>query len=500
MYRPGITPSLSKSKFLAGCQCLKRLYLKVYEPELAPEPDEAAQARFDQGYEVGRLATKAFPDGVLVDEDYLHHKKAVAHTQALMADKYIPAIFEAAFTYQNVKVRVDILERLPKNRWRFMEVKSTASLKDTHYDDVAIQKYVLEGCGLNLAESCLMHLNREYVYPGGEYDLEQLFVINDLTDDLDEISEKIPVLLAEQKRILSLPNPPDVPAGDQCSDPYECEFFGLCNEEKSENWLGYLPGVGPKGVKNLFDQGIELIHDIPEDFGLTDLQQRACCCVKNGKPYISEDIHKEFEKLDYPLYFMDFETYNPAIPRYAGMRPFDQIPFQWSVHVQRHPGGELEHYEFLAENAEDPREDFITSLLQILEDDGEDGNIIAYYASFETSRLDDLAGWFPKYAPRIDKVKNRLWDLHPVIKDYVYHPEFYGSLSLKAVLPALIPHMTYEGMDVADGIAAGITFERMIKGESSESELESLRNALLEYCGQDTLAMVELIRTLQTDA
>jgi hypothetical protein len=378
MHQPRTLTNLSKSKFLAGCQCLKRLYLKVYEPELVPEPDDAQQATFDQGYEVGSLATKAFPGGVLVDEDYLHHSEAVAHTKDLMEDKNVPAIFEAAFTYENVKVRVDILERQPRNRWRLIEVKSTSKLKDTHYDDVAIQKYVLEGCGLKLSESCLMHLNREYVYKGKKYNLNKLFVINDLTKDIRDITKKIPDLLAEQKRILGCPEPPNVQPGDQCSNPYECEFLGLCNAEPPKHWVGYLPRLGKQKIKNLLDQGIELIHDIPEDFGLTDLQQRACLCVKNGEPYFGKEIQREFKKLKYPLYFMDFETVNPAIPRYAGMRPFDQIPFQWSVHVQRQPGGKLEHYEFLAENADDSREDFIKGLLKALEDNGGKGHIVAF--------------------------------------------------------------------------------------------------------------------------
>lgn len=219
MNRMGNRPKLSKSKFLAGCQCLKRLYLKVHEPETAPEPDEVQQAQFDQGHAVGVLATKAFPAGVAVEDDYLHHTEAVARTQDLMKDKNVPAIFEAAFTYQDVRVRVDILERLPRNRWRFFEVKSTAKLKDTHYDDVAIQKYVLEGCGLKLSESCLMHLNRDYVYNGRKYDLGKLYVINDLTKDVRDLIKKIPSLLAKQKRILRLPEPPDIQPGDHCKDP-----------------------------------------------------------------------------------------------------------------------------------------------------------------------------------------------------------------------------------------------------------------------------------------
>jgi hypothetical protein len=500
MSRMGIQPKLSKSKFLAGCQCLKRLYFRVHEPETAPEPDEAQKAQFDQGHEVGGLATKAFPGGVAVKKDYLPHSEAVARTQALMEDKTIPAIFEAAFTYQDVRVRVDILERLPRNRWRFIEVKSTSKLKDTHYDDVAIQKFVLEGCGLKLSESCLMHLNREYVYNGRKYDLGKLYVINDLTKDVRDFTKKIPSLLAKQKRILRLPEPPDVQPGDYCKDPYECEYYGLCNAEVPEHWVGRLPRISKAKIKDLSDQGIELIHDIPEDFGLTDLQNRVCLCVKNGDPYIGKKIQQEFKKLKYPLYFMDFETYDPAIPRYAGMRPFDPIPFQWSVHVQRKPGGELEHYEFLAEDAADPREAFIKGLLRVLEDGNVKGHIVVYFASFETRRLNDLAAWLPIYAPRIEKVKSRLWDLHPVIKDYVYHPEFYGSFSLKAVLPALVPHMTYEGMDVADGIAAGLAYEKMIKDELTKQGLKNLREALLQYCGQDTLAMVELIQKLRNDA
>jgi predicted RecB family nuclease len=488
---------LSKSKFLAGCQCLKRLYLQYHQPELASEPDEAQQAKFDQGHEVGLLATKAFPNGVMVEEDHLHHAEAVARTRGLMDDSNIPAIFEAAFTYQDVRIRVDILERQPRNRWRLIEVKSTSKLKDTHYEDVTIQKYVLEGCGLKLSESCLMHLNRDYAYAGGEYDLGQLFLINNLSEDIDGLIQKIPGLLVEQQRILALPEPPEIEPGAQCTDPYECEFYGLCNPEVPEHWVGYLPGIRRKAIQELLAQGIELIHDIPEDFGLTDLQRRACFCVKQNEPYIGKEIQHEFDGLEYPLYFMDFETYNPAIPRYAGMRPFDQIPFQWSVHVQRQPGSALEHYEFLAEDADDPREDFIKKLLEVLEDGSGKGQIVAYYASFETSRLNDLANWLPQYVARIEMVKERLWDLHPAIKSHVYHPEFYGSFSLKKVLPALVPYMAYEGMEVSGGTQVGLVYEIMIKGGLDADELKKLRKALLEYCKQDTLAMVELIQIIQ---
>jgi predicted RecB family nuclease len=430
-----LSPKLSKSKFIAGCQCLKRLYLQVHEPDLASEPDEAKQAIFDQGHEVGILATEAFPGGIRVEEDHLSHQKAMERTKALLGDNNIPAIFESAFMFDGVRVRVDILERQTRNRWRMIEVKSTSKLKDEHYPDVAIQKYVLEGSGLKLSESCLMHLNRDYVYDGNAYDLQQLFATNDLAEEIEELMEEIPAQVAEQHRILALSAPPEVEPGDRCKNPYDCEFFDLCNPEVPDFWVGNLPGIRKQVVKRLLDQGIELIQDIPSDFGLNDLQRRACICVQKDEPYFGRELSSELKKLKYPLYFMDFETYNPAIPRYAGMRPFDPIPFQWSVHVQRQPGGDLEHYEFLAENANDPREDFINSLLNVLEDSGGEGHIVVFYAPFETGRLDDLAGWLPEYAPRIEKAKARLWDLYRVVKDHVYHPEFYGSFSLKRLLP-----------------------------------------------------------------
>jgi hypothetical protein len=181
------------------------------------------------------------------------------------------------------------------------------------------------------------------------------------------------------------------------------------------------------------------------------------------------------------------------------VRPFDQIPFQWSVHVQKAPGNELEHYEFLAENSDDPRQNFIEGLLRALENHGGTGHIVVFYASFETSRLNELAAWFPDYASRIEKVKSRIWDLHPLIQQYVYHPEFYGSFSLKCVLPALVPHMTYDGMEVGDGIQAGLAYNNLVKGQFSDGDAEKLRHALLEYCGQDTLGMVELIKGFENN-
>ena len=190
---------------------------------------------------------------------------------------------------------------------------------------------------------------------------------------------------------------------------------------------------------------------------------------------------------------MDFETVNPAIPRFSGMRPYDHLPFQWSVHVQKQSGAAPEHLEFLATDSSDPRRTFSSSLCEAL---GELGSIVVYNQQFESQRLWELAGWLPEYTQRIRDIQGRLWDLLPVVRNHVYHPAFGGSFSLKAVLPALVPEMTYEGMEVPNGRAAGLAWETMIGGTMGEAERQAKRRALLDYCGQDTLALVRLLEAL----
>jgi hypothetical protein len=198
--------------------------------------------------------------------------------------------------------------------------------------------------------------------------------------------------------------------------------------------------------------------------------------------------------LSYPLYFMDFETLWVALPRYAGMSPYDQIPYQWSVHVQRKPGAALEHFEYLADDSNDPRPEFVKTLCQII---GTTGSVLAYSSGFESGRLGELAAWLPHYKDEIEDIQGRLWDPLPVIRDHVYHPEFRGSYSLKSVLPALVPDMTYDGMAVSQGSEAGLAWEKMVRAEAGSDERRKLRDDLLAYCKQDTLAMVRLLEVLR---
>ena len=481
---------------MAGVQCLKRLYLLVHEPELAGETGGADEAIIEQGREVGLLARQLFPGGVEVGGNG-GLDEAIRATRELIANPEVPAIFEGAFEDQGVVVKTDILQRRKENHWRLIEVKSTTDLREHHLEDMGIQAYVLSHGGVDLASVWLAHVNRKYVLTGETVDPRQFFLLLNLTRRVRNLQPALTFQLRSQFSVLAMPKAPDLPTGPHCANPVICEFFSHCNQPKPNDYIGYLPRLRASTAEQLGKMGVESIHDIPDDFELSEFQRRVCDTMQTGQPWFSADLKTEFESLKYPLYFMDFETVNPAIPRFHGMHPYDHLPFQWSVHVQTRPDVAPQHFEFLAMDGGDPRPAFISSLCEAL---GERGSIVVYNEQFESQRLWEMAGWLPEYAQRIRDIQSRLWDLLPVVRKHVYHPAFGGSFSLKAVLPALVPEMTYEGMEVPNGQAAGLAWQAMIAGNSSEAERQGKRRALLDYCGQDTLAMVRLLEALQTAA
>jgi predicted RecB family nuclease len=485
--------TISKSRYMAGVQCLKRLYLLVREPELGTGKSAADFALMQQGREVGKLAHQLFPGGVEVRSG--ERDEAICITRELVANPAVPAIFEAAFEDENVLVRVDVLQRRRDRRWRLIEVKSTADLKEEHLDDVAIQYRVVSRSGLDVASCCLMHVNRSYVFRGGSIDPRQFFKIRNLTRRVMRLQPKLTFQLRSEFRVLAMPTAPDLPVGAHCKAPVICEFFDHCNPQRPDDHVGYLPRIQASAVEELEEMGVESIRDIPDDFPLNERQRRATACVQTGEPWYSPELGEEMSGLKYPLYFIDFETINPAIPRFPGMRPYDQLPFQWSVHVQRRPEAEPEHSEFLATDRNDPRREFNASLCSAV---GRSGSIVVYNQQFESQRLSELAAWLPEFAGRIRNIQARLWDLLPVIRNDVYHPAFAGSYSLKVVLPALVPEMTYDGMEVGNGQDAGLAWETMTRDHVDQSERERLRKALLDYCEQDTLALVKLLELLRS--
>jgi predicted RecB family nuclease len=482
---------ISKSKFVAGCQCLKRLYWQVHQPELASEPGGATEAIMQQGHDVGMLARRLFPGGVEVCERSLD--QAIRATRELVANRDVPAIFEGVFEHDGVMVRVDVLHRRADGRLRLIEVKSSASLKEEHLDDVAIQYRVLSRCGMDVGSCCLAHVNRNYVFQGGMVDPWRFFRIRNITRQVARLQPKLTFQLRAAFAVLSMPKEPDIAPGRHCVLPITCEFYDRCNTQRPDDHIGFIPRIHASAMEELGEMGIESIRDVPNDFELTEIQRRACTSVQTGEPWFSDELGEVLSGLKYPVYFMDFETVNPAIPRSAGMRSYDQLPFQWSVHVQRQPGAQPEHHEFLAPDASDSRREFISSLCRAL---GESGSIVVY-SSFESQRLSELCSWLPEFGERIVAIQARLFDLLPVVREHTYHPAYAGSYSIKSVLPALLPEMSYEGMAVSNGQDAGLAWESLMRRNLDSGERERIRTALLDYCGQDTLALVRLVDALR---
>jgi predicted RecB family nuclease len=490
---PWHTPHrLSKSKFLAALQCEKRLYLAIHHPELATRPDAAAQAILDMGTEIGVLARKRFPGGVLVDSSYRKGKEALARTAELVADPEVPAIYEAALYFDHVFVRVDILERLIEvdgsTRWRLIEVKASTKAKETHVDDVAIQYYVAREAGLPVVETGLLHVNSHYIYGGGEPDVEQLFTWRDLTSEIQERVAAVPDRLASFQTMLTQPAPPERVPDSHCHSPYECPFWNYCTKNKPPRWIYYLPGGGQLPAL-LLSQGIETIDHIPADARLSVVQRR----VRDNVEWLSDDLAGALDSARYPVHHLDFETFMPPVPRFRDTRPYQVIPMQWSDHVE-YADGAIAHHEFLYRHPKDPREDFVTALLAVL---GTEGSICVY-SGYERAILERLAERFPAFERPLTEVMARLWDLYEVLKAHYYHPAFAGSYSIKTVLPAIVPALGYQDLDLQDGSSAARAYYRMIFQEADWVEQERIAESLSRYCARDTLAMVEIRKVLKT--
>jgi len=478
---------LSKSRFLAGLQCHLKLWYQCFERELIPEVPPSQQAIFDAGHEVGELATQLYPGGILIDEPYYQHKQAVQSTLKAMQDPDVNAIYEAAFIYDGVRIRADILERLGDGSWNLVEVKSSTSVKDVYYPDVAVQYYVLEGCGLKIDRAGILHINNQYVYDGLNLNLESLFSFGDLTDQTISMQPEIPGQLEELKVMLAEDGAPEIRPSRHCHKPYDCEFWGHCTKDMPKFWVYDISGIGQNKLDELAGMGIQAIGDIPTSFPLSQIQDRIRASVTNQQEFISDQLKAELNDVEYPVHFLDFETIGPAIPRYADARPYQTIPFQWSDHIL-YEDGNLDHREYLCNEDKDPREEFTQTLLDVL---GTEGSIVIY-TSYETGVLNSLIEHFPQYADELQSVIDRFVDLYAIIKRNYYHPKFYGSFSLKYVLPALVPEMSYDKLTIQDGMQASLDYLRMIDSTTPEDEKARIRSDLLTYCGQDTLAMVKI--------
>ena len=488
-------PRLSKSRFLSGLQCHKRVYLEIHRPELATPPDSSTQAILAMGTEIGLLARRRFPGGVLATVGFRQREAAIARTAALLQDPNVPAIFEGAFEHEGVVVRVDILERVLDETgrplgWRLIEVKSSTRVKDIHLDDVAIQSYVLLGSGITLARTCLMHIDTAYVYQGGQVDLQALFAIEDVSEIVASRRGQVPERLAGMRSALIESQPPAIDPDGRCHSPYECPFWAHCTKDKPARWIYYLPG-SKETVHRLAQEGITTIDEIPDGATLSLTQRR----VKDNVEWVSTNLGASLRSVQYPVHHLDFETVMLAVPRFPATRPYQAIPVQWSNHIELE-SGDIIHHEFLHVDPTEPRKRWAEALIESL---GEKGSIVVYSA-YEEAMMRQVLEAFPEFRQPFSAIIKRLWDLHPIIKEHYYHPKFQGSYSIKTVLPAVVPAMGYDDLEIQEGGQAANEYYRMVFLESDWIEQARIKDALLRYCARDTMAMVELRRMLMKKA
>lgn len=514
-------PHLTKSHFLSGLQCHRRLWLAVHAPGLASARSEAAEQILRMGIEVGRAAHELFSGGLLITSPASEHVHAIEQTRAAMNDRSVPAIFEAAFEFAGVRIRVDILERLEEGGWGLREVKSASSFKpDQHGPDLAIQLWVLDQLGIDVVSAQLVHVNDAFVRgaaggmdasEGGPpsvtaltatgtpideraaaapIDWPTFFTRVELIDtfvagSFGNLSAEIALMHAK----LALPSAPLRDPGAFCKKPHPCPFWDHCTRDKPATWFVEQSGHKPA----LKRQMIDAIH--------------------SDRPWISGTLVRELARFQPPVWALDFEAIAPAIPLYAGTRPYQAIVFQWSLDRWSGAGTskvsedcvggpadlqfkneEIEHFEFLAPGDHDPRPEAAHALVAALSSDTAP---ILVYSEYERRCLRDLAARSPELAPALRSIEQRVVDLLPIVRQHIYHPGFGTSFSIKSVAPVLAPDIAYDDLPgVADGMSALATFVQIATGVLSGEEAKRARMGLLAYCGRDTRALIGVARSL----
>ena len=480
---------LSKSTFMYGCQCTKRLHLHKYRPELKNPVDERVQYVKDSGSAVGLLAQQLFPGGVDASPpDSYSYQESVIKTRELIAQG-TSIIYEAVFQYEGVLCALDILVK-EGDAWHAYEVKGAGSVKPQHVQDAAFQYYVITHCGIMLDDISIVHVNSKYIRKG-ELDIQQLFKKQSILKEVVAEQSSVQRKIYQLKHVLAQPEPvTDI--GPHCAAPYDCDFTNHCWQHipKTDSVFD----LGPNAAWKLYSDGHLHLDHIPQDYVLSKWVAHQLAHYRSGEPFVDQEAIQRFLlSLQYPVYFLDFETVWPGVPEFDDTRPFQQIPFQFSLHVQRSAGDKPEHYEFLGNGKTDPREMFVHELIATL---GTVGSILCYNATFEKTRIKELIKLFPQQEVQLSALTARISDLMTIFqKRFYYHPEFKGNYSIKNVLPVLCPDLRYDSLIIQEGDTASKVYAQLkLQDEHTAAQQ---REHLLAYCKMDTLAMVKILDWLR---
>ncbi|RFB01409.1 DUF2779 domain-containing protein [Parvularcula marina] len=488
---------LTKSLIAAYDQCPKRLWLEVNEG--TPDRDDPqGDLRKAEGERVGAIARSLFPDGVLV-QPALPPGEALGKTREYLASDPRVPIFEAALLFDDTYVRLDILAPLPDGSWHLIEVKSATSVKDHYAQDLASQVHVARGAGLPIGRASIWHINNTFVLETEDV-YDGLFTDRSEIEGLDDLIAGRATDIADAFDLLDRDEPAH-DMGDHCTSPYDCPFQERCASAlpAPPEWCtSILPNAnGKKAAAALAEEGVDDLLKVPVGYFDNPVLHRIHQATVSGVPFHEADaIKAKVGSWHYPLHFLDFETIQFAVPRWIGTRAYAQIPFQFSNHILQ-TDSTVVHHEFLDLSGNDPRRACAEALVDILcTPEVAAGSVVAYFASFEKQCIKALALAFSDLSDDLMALHDRVVDLLPIVRNHYYHRDQRGSWSIKAVLPTVCPQLSYTDLEVKDGTNAQVAYIRGIDGQLSELEKSAVSDALRSYCQRDTLAMVELLRTL----
>jgi len=485
---------LSKSTFIRGVQCHKSLFLNKFHKELKDKGSYSQEALFEQGTNVGTIARDLFPNGTEVsNKDNFNYENALLKTSEILKNTE-SVMYEATFLFNEVIAAIDIFVKNNEGCYCY-EVKSSTEIKETFILDAALQYYLIKNSGINITDFFIIYINNKYIRQE-QIDINQLFIKKSILAKVIELQDSIQERVLQLKSVLQKKECPSIAIGLQCNDPYPCDFIGYCWKDIPKPSVFDIANLKATKKFELYSKDIIEFKDIPKDYSLNQNQwQQVECELEKETIVLKPEINEFISELKYPLGFLDFETFQLAVPSFKNSRPYQQIVFQYSLHKLNSKSDSLEHMEFIAEtDGTDPRVSFIKKLLsdcRCLE------TILVYNIGFEKGRLSELANDFPEYSDEIVNIIDRLKDLMiPFREKWYYTPAMNGSYSIKVVLPALLPEFHYNDLEIKDGSTASNVFSSMIQG-TFKGDSKKTKTALLEYCKLDTLAMVKVLGKLE---
>jgi len=486
---------LTKSDYIRYLQCKKYLWLNKIRPELlSKEINDNLKRTFEVGFEVEVVAYKLFHGGVDAQADSI--PASIAKTKVLMEAKK-PIIFQPTISGKDLSCRADIIKLSDDGEsWDIYEVKSTTEVKDIHIDDLAFQKICFEEAGLKVGKVVLIHIDNKYI-KNGDINPHELLTEIDISEEIKNREEVTKLEIKNALEILKIKEEPEIRILRQCSNPYDCPFISYCWKDFPNHSIYSIAGaLGKKKLEALLDECIIEVKDIPLKLLTNDRLKKHHCAVTNNIVHIEKDnIKKEIANIGYPIYFLDYETFGPAIPIIDGYSPYQRIVFQYSLHIQESPGAELKHFYYLAKNSKDPSKEMAQSLEKYI---SKTGSVIAWNMGFEKGCNSEMGEREPEFKIFFEDINNRMYDLMHIFKKGFYvHKEFHGSASLKKVLPVVVPELNYGALDISEGMTASNSWGDMITKNMSQEEKDKIYHNLLKYCELDTLAMVRILEELK---